>query len=137
MLALATLAPLSMGVLVCSESIAAMAASVRAGRVVRAGALPTISDGTAGGIEEGSITLPLCTELVDEWILVEEREICSALRFLIDTQHQLAEGAAAVAIAAGLKAGHRSGGQAIVIVSCGANISSTIFAGAIASATSS
>ena len=58
---------------------AAMAASVRAGRVVQAGALPTISDGTAGGIEEGSITLPLCTELVDEWILVEESEICSAL----------------------------------------------------------
>jgi threonine dehydratase len=77
--------------------------------------------GTAGGIEEGSITLPLCTELVDEWILVEEPEICSALRFLIDTQHQLAEGAAAVAIAAALKAGHRSGGQEIVIVSCGAS----------------
>lgn len=116
---------------------AAMAASVRAGRVVQAVSLPTISDGTAGGVEEGSITLPLCTELVDEWILVEEPEICSALRFLIDTQHQLAEGAAAMAIAAGLKAGHRSGGQAIVVVSCGANISSTVLAEAIASATSS
>lgn len=116
---------------------AAMAASVRAGRVVRPAALPTISDGTAGGIEEGSITLPLCTELVDEWILVEEQEICSALRFLIDTQHQLAEGAAAMAIAAGLKAGHRTGGQAIVVVSCGANISSTVLAEAIASAASS
>jgi threonine dehydratase len=118
-------------------SDAAMAASVRAGRVVQAVSLPTISDGTAGGVEEGSITLPLCTELVDEWILVEEPEICSALRFLIDTQHQLAEGAAAMAIAAGLKAGHRSGGQAIVVVSCGANISSTVLAEAIASATSS
>jgi len=41
-------------------------------------ALPTISDGTAGGVEEGSITLPLCTELVDEWVLIEEPEICSA-----------------------------------------------------------
>jgi threonine dehydratase len=115
---------------------AAMAASVRAGRVVQAASLPTISDGTAGGIEEGSITLPLCTELVDEWILVEEPEICSALRFLIDTQHQLAEGAAAMAIAAGLKAGYRSAGKAIVVVSCGANISSTVLAEAIAPATS-
>jgi cysteine synthase len=72
--------------IICTSPVndAAMAASVRAGRVVQAGALPTISDGTAGGIEEGSITLPLCTELVDEWILVEEPEICSALRFLID-----------------------------------------------------
>jgi threonine dehydratase len=60
-----------------------------------------------------------------------------SLRFLIDTQHQLAEGAAALAIAAGLKVGHRSGGQAIVIVSRGANISSTMLAEAIASATSS
>jgi threonine dehydratase len=44
---------------------AAMAASVRAGTVVQVDALPTISDGTAGGVEEESITLPLCTELVD------------------------------------------------------------------------
>jgi len=39
-----------------------------------------------------------------------------------------------MALAAGLKAGHRSGGQTIVIVSCGANISSTALAEAIASA---
>jgi threonine dehydratase len=112
---------------------AAMAASVRAGKVVQVDALPTISDGTAGGVEEGTITLPLCTELVDEWALIEEPEIHAALRFMIDTEHQLIEGAAAMAIAAGLKAGHSSGGQAIVIVSCGANISSTALAEAIAS----
>jgi threonine dehydratase len=104
---------------------AAMAASVRAGQVVQVGALPTISDGTAGAVEEGSITVPLCTELVDEWVLIEEPEIRSALRFMIDTEHQLIEGAAAVALAAGLKAGRNCGGQAMVIVSCGANISST------------
>ena len=113
---------------------AAMAASVRAGRVVRVDALPTISDGTAGGVEEGSITLPLCTELVDEWVLVPEPEIHSALRFMIDTEHQLIEGAAAVAIAAGLKMSRTSGGQAMVIVSCGANISSAALAAAIAPA---
>lgn len=113
---------------------AAMAASVRAGKVVQVGSLPTISDGTAGGVEEGSITLPLCTELVDEWVLIEEPEIHSALRFMIDTEHQLIEGAAAMALAAGLKAGHRSGDQALVIVSCGASISSTALAEAIASA---
>lgn len=113
---------------------AAMAASVRAGKVVQVQALPTISDGTAGGVEEGSITLPLCTELVDEWVLIQEREIHSALRFMIDTEHQLVEGASAMAIAAGLKAGHSSRGRAMVIVSCGANISSTTLAAAIASA---
>jgi threonine dehydratase len=113
---------------------AAMAASVRAGKIVQVVALPTISDGTAGGVEQGSITLPLCSELVDEWVLIEEPEIQTALRFMIDTEHQLIEGAAAMAIAAGLKAGHSSVGQAMVIVSCGANISATALAEAIASA---
>jgi threonine dehydratase len=113
---------------------AAMAASVRAGEVVQIDALPTISDGTAGGVEEGSITLPLCTELVDEWVIVAEPDIHSALRFMIDTEHQLIEGAAAVAVAAGLKVARSSGGQAMVIVSCGANISSTALAEAIAAA---
>jgi threonine dehydratase len=56
---------------------------------------------------------------------------------MIDTEHQLIEGAAAVAIAAGLKAGRNCGGQAMVIVSCGANISSTALAEAIASAPAS
>jgi threonine dehydratase len=111
---------------------AAMAASVRAGKVVQVDSLPTISDGTAGGVEEESITLPLCTELVDEWVLITEPEICSALSFMIDTEHQLIEGAAAMALAAGLKVGHRR--QPLVIVSCGANISSTALAAAIASA---
>lgn len=111
---------------------AAMAASVGAGKVIQVDARPTISDGTAGGIEEGTVTLPLCTELVDEWVLVSEPEIRSALRFMIDTEHQLIEGAAATAIAAGLKAARGATGQAMVIVSCGANISSAVLAEALA-----
>jgi hypothetical protein len=43
-----------------------------------------ISDGTAGGIEEGSITLPLCTELVDEWTgrPAELEEACRLAAFI-------------------------------------------------------
>ena len=62
------------------------------GKVVQVDALPTISDGTAGGVGEGSITLPLCAELIDAWVLITEPEICSALRFMIDTERQLIEG---------------------------------------------
>lgn len=111
---------------------AALAASVRAGRVVEVNTRPTISDATAGGVEEGSITLPLCAELVDEWLLIEETEIHSALRLMIDTEHQLVEGSAAVAIAAGLKTGRSRPGQTVVIVSCGANIAPDALAKAIA-----
>ncbi len=110
---------------------AAMAASVRAGQVVEVDAQPTISDGTAGGVEAGSVTLPLCRELVDDWILVEEPDIRAALRFMIDTEHQLVEGAAAAAIAAGRGAGRGAPGRTITIVSCGANISSTTLARAL------
>ena len=113
---------------------AAMAASVRAGRVTKVSAQPTVSDGTAGGVEEGSVTLPLCTELVDEWMLIEEPEICSALRFVIETEHQLVEGSAAMAVAAGLRAGRSSPGQTIAVISCGANISADVLARAITSA---
>lgn len=49
---------------------AAMAASVRAGAIINIETSPTLSDGTAGGIEPGSITYPLCRDLVDEWVLV-------------------------------------------------------------------
>lgn len=113
---------------------AAMAASVQAGRIVGIDAQPTISDATAGGVDEDSITLPLCAELVDEWVLVEETEIRSALRLMIDTEHQLVEGSAAVAIAAGLKTGSTQRGQTIAIVSCGANIASNDLAAALAPA---
>jgi threonine dehydratase len=102
---------------------AAMAASVAAGRVVDVEGRPTISDGTAGGVEPGAVTLPLCRELVDEWVLVEESEIHSALRTTLEVQHQLVEGAAATAIAATLRLGKRLDGQRVVVVSCGANIS--------------
>ena len=70
---------------------AAMAASVKAGRIVEPPTSPTLSDATAGGIEPGAITLPLCSELVDEWVLVTETQIRDALRQFIDTQHQLIE----------------------------------------------
>ena len=111
---------------------AAMAASVAAGQVVDVETTPTISDGTAGGVEPGAITLPLCAELVDEWVLVPEEEIRSALRFVIDNHHQLVEGSAAVAVAAAMSYGRAHPGARVVAVSCGANISADTLAAALA-----
>ncbi len=104
---------------------AAMAASVRAGRIVQIDALPTISDATAGGIEPGAITFPLCAELVDDWQLVSEEAMRRALQLTIDTEHQLIEGAAATAIAAAITYGRSHPGQTLAVVSCGANISTS------------
>ena len=57
--------------------------SIRAGRILEFPEQPTISDGTAGGIEPGSITFPLTRALIDRHVLVFEREIWRAMRLLI------------------------------------------------------
>ncbi|KAL9655261.1 hypothetical protein ABK040_009035 [Willaertia magna] len=59
----------------------------------------TISDGTAGGIEENTITFKYCKDLIDEFILVSELEIKESLKFLVEKEKVLVEGAAAVALA--------------------------------------
>jgi threonine dehydratase len=100
-----------------------MMESVAAGRQLDLPSLPSLSDGTAGGIEQGSITFELCQTLVDQWIEITEEAIGKALIDYLTNHHQLIEGSAAMAIAAWDELVQR--GQALgttVIVSCGANI---------------
>jgi threonine dehydratase len=99
-----------------------MIASVEAGHVVDLPSLPTLSDGTAGGIEAYSVTFPLCRELVDEWVEVPEDEIARAMRHAIEVEHLLVEGAAAVALAAVARC-RTSAHERVVAVLCGANVS--------------
>ena len=47
-----------------------MAESAKAGRIVDMHSKPTLSDGTAGGIEAGAITFDICQNLVDGYVLV-------------------------------------------------------------------
>lgn len=111
-----------------------MAESVAAGEIVVRDSLPTLSDGTAGGIEAGAITFPVCRSLVDEWVLVTEDEIAAAMRRFVEEHHQLIEGAAGVALAAlerRAAAGGASGlgGERVGVVLCGANISTDALVG--------
>jgi threonine dehydratase len=105
------------------EASAVMAHSVEAGRIVDEESRPTLSDGTAGGIEQGSITFDLCRTLVDEFVLVSEAEIAAAMRQFIDFEHQLIEGAAGVALAGMLKQKDRLAGRTVVALICGGNVS--------------
>ena len=110
----------------CSpENSKVMLESVRAGRILELPSLPTLSDGSAGGVEPGSITFDLCCELVDEFVTVTEDEIAETLRRFLDAHHMLIEGAAAVAVAGYLLLQERFKGNSVVIVLCGANIAST------------
>jgi threonine dehydratase len=112
-----------MTVVGCSpEASRVMHESVRAGMVLDLPSEPTLSDGTAGGVEADAITFPLCRALVDEWTLVSEPDIAAAIRLGIDQEHQLIEGSAGVALAAARDLAGRFPGGIIVVVLCGGNI---------------
>lgn len=107
----------------CSPANSAvMLESVKAGRILDLPSLPTLSDGTAGGVEDDSITFELVRTLVDEWVTVTEEEIGDSLRRFVDAEHMLIEGAAAVAVASYEKLAERFRGRTVVIVICGGNI---------------
>ena len=99
-----------------------MIESVKAGEILDLPSLPTLSDGTAGGVEPGSVTFPLCRDCVDDFVTLEEAEIAEALRLFLEQQHMLIEGAAAVPLAAMLKVKEQIRGKRAVAVICGANI---------------
>jgi threonine dehydratase len=108
----------------CSpENSQVMIQSIKAGKILDLPSLSTLSDGTAGGIEAGSITFALCRDLVDEYMTVTEDEIKKSLRLFMETHHMLIEGAAAVAIASYLKTCQQWIGKNVVIIICGGNIS--------------
>jgi threonine dehydratase len=102
---------------------AVMTHSVEAGSILEMPSEPTLSDGTAGGIEPGAITFELCREVTDEYVLVSEDQIAAAMRKYMDSEHQLIEGAAGVAIAGMLTRKAELKGRNVVIIVCGANIS--------------
>jgi threonine dehydratase len=84
--------------------------------------LETLSDSTAGAIEPQSITIDLCRALIDHWILVEEKDIAAAMRYLFFEHRVIAEGAGALSVAAYLKESEQFKGRSCALVVCGANI---------------
>ncbi len=102
---------------------AVMAESIQSGTILDLPSAPTLSDGTAGGIEQGAITFELCQTFVDDFVLVSEEQIAAAMRDFIDSHHMLLEGAAGVALAGLRKKAIELRGKNIVVVICGANIS--------------
>lgn len=105
------------------ENSPVMYESIKAGKIIEMTTLPTLSDATAGGIESNSITFDLCTNYVDDYILVSEQEIQLALLAMIKNQHLLIEGAAGVALASVFQCAHQYQGKNIVVVLSGSNMS--------------
>lgn len=97
--------------------------SVKAGKIICMDTQHTLSDATAGGIEPNSLTLDLCRQYVDDFVLVTEEEIRSALCTALTMQHLLIEGAAGVALGSFLKCAQNYEGKNAVVLLSGGNIS--------------
>lgn len=96
--------------------------SIKANKIIFEESLPTLSDATSGGIEENSVTFPVCRDYVDEWITVEDKAIGQAIVFMVDKHHKIVEGSAGVSIGAYMENVDKFHGKNVAIVSCGANI---------------
>ena len=112
----------------CSpENSPVMINSMYSGKILDIKSKPTLSDGTAGGLEPGSITFPICCEYIDQTILVTEDEIKKAMELYYDNKNQIIEGAAGVAIATFLKIKNHFSEKKIGIIICGGNIDQKSF----------
>ena len=99
--------------------------SLRQGAIIEFPEKRTLSESTAGGVEPGSITFPLCQQVVRRHLLVSEEEILQAMRWA-KTKGWTIEGAAGVAIAGAFKDAARPQGKTAVVVCCGGNVSPEI-----------
>ena len=96
--------------------------SVAAGEIVDIESQPTLSDGTAGGVDCDSITFDVCREVVDEWELLPEDEIAAAILVALDKHHMLIEGAGVLPIAVLLRNPRRFAGQTVVLLASGSKL---------------
>ncbi|MEG0859227.1 MAG: threonine/serine dehydratase [Pseudomonas sp.] len=105
--------------------------SLEVGEIIEMQEQDTLSDGTAGGVEPGSITFPLCQRLLDRTVLVSEAEIRQAMRDTASAERWIIEGAAGVALAGMQKLAADFRGKRVAVVLCGRNIVLEKFLGAV------
>lgn len=109
------------------DTSAFMAASIAAGRLVDIEERPTVADAVAGGIEPGSLTFPLCRDLLDGIAVVPEALVPRAMALVHERHGRTVEGAGALPFAALLHEPGRWAGRSVVAVVSGGNISAARF----------
>ena len=111
---------------VSPENSCVMYESLKAGKQLDLPSEPTLSDGTAGGVEFGSMTFEMCKEIIDDFSIVSEEEIAKGIQIGVEKHHQLIEGAAGTAIAGFMKQKDKFKDKTVVLVMCGGNISGAV-----------
>ena len=104
-----------------AEEVAAMKAALNKGAVVHLPPATTIADGISVRAV-GGLPLQLAQKYVDEIVTVSEGEIANAVLLLLETEKIVAEGAAAVPLAALVNRKIRCDGKKIALIVSGGNI---------------
>lgn len=122
-LALKSASPVIRVVGVSMERAPVMVRSLQTGRPVQLPEEETLADSLMGGIGlDNRYTFAMVQRYVDETILVSETEIARAMAFLLQEQRVVAEGAAAVGVAALLSGKVSPVGQNVTVVISGGNV---------------
>lgn len=129
--ALKALSPATRIIGVSAENAPAMHHAWHTGEHRPFAAIDTLADGLAVRVPVAA-TLEIIRPLLDNMVLVSEREIQGAIRAYAETLHQMAEGAAAAALAAALRYRDELGGQRVGVVLTGGNIDAEALLGALA-----
>jgi len=104
------------------KNSAVMFESIKAGKILEMESQPTLSDGSAGGIEQGAVTFDICKKYVDNFILVSEEEIKEAMKLILEKHFMLIEGAGALSVASFLKTKERFKGKNVVLIISGSKL---------------
>ena len=82
--------------------------------------LPSLADGLAGAVEQGSMTISIVKQMADDIILVSEDEIAYAIAFAWNGYGEKLEGAGAAGLAAVLSGKVKEG--PVVVIASGGNV---------------
>lgn len=86
----------------------------------------TICEAVVGGA--GQIAYEMLPDLVDQWIIVEEPDIRSAMRFMVEQEQCMIEGSSAMAVAAVREYPEAVGGTDVALVISGGNADGRVLA---------
>jgi threonine dehydratase len=99
---------------------------IKANRIITIDTQTTLSDATAGNMDLDSITFDYNKQFVDEWLLASEAEIASAMRYMLENEQMVVEGAVGVTIAALLQQRARFENKTLVVIISGRNVTDNI-----------
>ena len=128
--AMKTLSPGTRIVGVWPEASTCMLDSLKAGHIIETPEYDTLSDGSTGAIEPGSVTFPICQTVIDETMTVSEIEIARGMRRIAEAERWMIEGSAGVAVAGLIKTAEAWRGKKVAVVLCGRNVALSTFLGA-------